>query len=332
MPEVAAVGITGIGSYVPDKVLTNYDLEKMVETSDEWIRERTGIRERRIVHPDQATSDLAVIAAEHALKDAGIDASEVDLIIVATATPDMLFPSTACLVQNRIGADHAGAFDLQAGCSGFVYALSVGSQFVATGKYKRVLVIGAETLSRITNWDDRTTCVLFGDGAGAVVLERVTRGRGILASCLGADGAGADILCLPAGGSRLPASEQTVAAKQHYLSMNGREVFKFAVRVTEEATRQVLQQAGLTVEDVDHLILHQANIRIMEAAAKRLGIGSDRLVVNVDRYGNTSSASIPLALSEAVVDGRIKDGDCVVMVAFGAGLTWAASAIKWGHG
>ncbi|SDD47888.1 beta-ketoacyl-ACP synthase III [Sporomusa acidovorans] len=330
MSENKAVGIIGIGTYVPEKVMTNKDLESMVETSHEWIVERTGIHERRIASPDMATSDLASKAAQRALDDAGVTAEEIDLIIVATATPDMFFPSTACLVQANIKATNAAAFDLAAGCSGFVYGMVTGSQFIKAGLYKKVLVIGAETLSKILDWTDRNTCVLFGDGAGAAVLAETSAGYGILASQLGADGSGGDLLKLPAGGSRNPASAETVSQRMHFVHMNGNEVFKFAVRVMGEAAVKALEDAGLSADDVDCLIPHQANIRIIQSAAKRLKLPMDKVMVNVNKYGNTSAASIPIALEEAVHSGKIKQGDIVVLVGFGAGLTWASSVIKWG--
>jgi 3-oxoacyl-[acyl-carrier-protein] synthase-3 len=327
--ELIKAGIAGIGVYVPDKVLTNAQLEKMVDTSDEWISTRSGIRERHITAPEQATSDLAVLAADRALADAGSSPEELDLIIVATNTPDMSFPSTACLVQERIGAKKAGAFDLAAGCAGFIYALSVASQFIAAGSCRQVLVIGAENLSKIVNWEDRNTCVLFGDAAGAVVMSPARQGSGFLNFKLGADGSGGPLLRLPAGGSRLPASQATVENKLHYLQMNGREVFKFAVRVMVEATEEVLSAGGFCKNDLDFFIPHQANVRIIDAAAKRLKLPREKILINVDRYGNTSTASIPLALEEALRDGRIKQGDHVVMAGFGAGLTWAAALLKW---
>ncbi|OAT81268.1 beta-ketoacyl-ACP synthase III [Desulfotomaculum copahuensis] len=328
MPEQRAA-ITGLGTYVPEKILTNAELEKMVDTSDEWITTRTGIRERRIAAPGEATSDLAREAARRALADAGVEAREIDLIIVATNTPDMLFPATACLLQESLGAERAGAFDLLAGCTGFIYALVTGGQFIAAGGAQTVLAVGAETLSRIVNWRDRNTCVLFGDGAGAAVLRAAPAGYGLLASRLGAHGAGGPLLCLPAGGSRRPACRETVEQDLHFVHMNGREVFKFAVKTMEEGTRGVMEDAGLSVADIDFLIPHQANIRIIDAAVKRLGLAPERVLVNVDRYGNTSTASIPLALQEARQAGRIKDGDNVVLVGFGAGLTWAAAAVRW---
>lgn len=330
MPESGArAGILGIGTYVPERVLTNKELESMVNTSDQWIVERSGIRERRIADPGQATSDLALEAAKKAIQDAGIGPEEVDLIIVATNTPDTLFPAVGCIVQDRLGACRAGAFDLLCGCTGFIYSLSVGAQFINSGMYRRVLVIGAETLSRIVDWKDRNTCVLFGDGAGAVVLGPVPEGYGIMHTKLGADGSGGPFLCVPAGGSKLPASRETVENRMHFVRMNGREVFKFAVRTCGDGSLEALEEAGLSVGDVDFLIPHQANIRIIEAAAKRLDLPMDRVLVNVDRYGNTSTASIPLALEEAVGQGRIKDGDNIVMTGFGAGLTWAVAVLRW---
>lgn len=329
MPESFRAGIIGVGVYVPEKILTNQELQKMVDTSDEWIMSRTGIRERRIAAPDEATSDLALKASANALEDAGIKPGEVDLIIVATNTPDMLFPATACLVQDKLGAGNAGGFDLLAGCTGFMYALSVGAQFIAAGTCRYVLVVGAETLSRILNWRDRNTCVLFGDGAGAVVLGQVPADRGILSTRLGADGSGGPLLCVPAGGSRMAASRETIEKELHYVQMNGREVFKFAVKAMGEGSLEALRAAGLGKEDIDFLVPHQANIRIIESAAKRLELPLEKVHINVERYGNTSTASVPLALYEAVRQGRVKDGDNLVLVAFGAGLTWAAAVMRW---
>lgn len=329
MKENRAVGIIGLGYCVPEKVLTNQDLEKMVETSDQWIVERTGIKERHIAGPETATSDLALRAAQKALKDANVTADEIDLIIVGTATPDMFFPSVACIIQDKLKASNAAAFDLTAGCSGFAYSLVVGSQFVQTGLYNKVLVIGAETISKIIDWTDRNTCVLFGDGAGAAVLGVVESGYGILGVELGAEGAGGEFLKLPAGGSRLPASNQTISENKHFVHMAGNEVFKFAIRVMGEAALKALENAGLSHEDVDCLIPHQANIRIIQSAAKRLKLPMEKVFVNVQKYGNTSAASIPIALKEAVDAGKIKKGDIVELVGFGAGLTWAACVIKW---
>lgn len=324
-----AVGILGTGAYVPERVLTNRDLEKMVDTSDEWIVSRTGIRERRIADEKTASSDLAYEASVRALKKAGISAEEIDLILVATVTPDMFFPSTACLLQDRLGAKKAAAFDLSAACPGFIYGLATGAQFVATGLYRYVLVIGVETLSKITDWKDRNTCVLFGDGAGAAVLGPVEDGAGFLSFVLGADGSGRDHLYIAAGGSRKPATYETIAANEHTLRMNGREVFKFAVRVMNTATEEAIEKAGITQDDIDLLVPHQANLRIIEAAVEKLGLSPDKVVVNLDRYGNMSSASIPVALDEAWENGRIHAGDHLLFVAFGAGLTWGATVLKW---
>ncbi|MBA4544033.1 MULTISPECIES: beta-ketoacyl-ACP synthase III [Thermoactinomyces] len=324
-----AVGILGTGAYVPEKVLTNADLEKMVDTSDEWIVSRTGIRERRIAAPEEASSDLAVKAAEKALEAAGISAADIDLIIVATVTPDMAFPATACLVQDRLKAEKAATFDLSAACTGFMYGVATASQFIATGVYKYALVIGVECLSRITDWTDRNTCVLFGDGAGAAVLGPVEEGYGFLSFELGGDGSGGELLKLEAGGSRQPASVETVQQKLHTISMAGREVFKFAVRVLGNATDEALVKAGLSKEDIDLLVPHQANIRIIDSAIKRFGLTEDKVVINLDRYGNMSSASIPVALDEAVKEGRVKKGDTLVLCGFGGGLTWGATVLKW---
>ncbi|MFS8640135.1 MAG: ketoacyl-ACP synthase III [Symbiobacteriaceae bacterium] len=329
--SIRPVGITGLGMAVPERVLTNHDLERMVDTSDEWIRTRTGIRERRIAAEDEASSDYAVRAARQALEQAGVTPEQVDLIICATVTPDMPLPATAALVQAALGAHRAAAFDLAAACPGWIYAVVMAQQAIATGLYDCALVIGVELLSKMVNWQDRNTCVLFGDAAGAAVLQPVSEGRGILSSVLGAEGAGACHLYTPAGGSRRPASPETVAQGLHYIHMNGPEVFKFAVRVMDEVTVQVVEKAGLTVGDIDLLVPHQANIRIIDSAVKRLAIPPEKVVVNLDRYGNTSSASIPVALTEALAEGRMRDGDLVVCVSFGAGLVWGALAMRWGR-
>lgn len=317
------VGITGIGISLPDRIMKNVELEQMVDTNDEWIRSRTGIQERRIADPGTSTSDLAAEAARNAMADAGVEPQDIDLIIVATVTPDAYFPATACIVQDKIGAAKAAAFDLEAGCSGFVYALAVGSQFIKTGVYNTVLVIGAETLSKVIDWRDRNTCVLFGDGAGAAILREVEAGYGIISIELGSDGSGGELLNLPARGSGAGLD------KIEYLQMVGREVYKFAVRIIGTSAARAVKGAGLTAEDVNCFIPHQANIRIIEAAAKRLGVDMDRVYVNVHKYGNTSAASIPVALYEAVQEGRIRKGDNIVIVGFGAGLTWGSSVIKW---
>jgi len=325
--SVRNVGIIGIGSYTPPKVVTNSDLEKMVDTSDEWIVTRTGIKERRIAEPDVATSDLSFEAAKIALASANLSPKDIDLIIVATVTPDMLFPATACILQDKLGAECPG-FDLSAGCSGLIYALSVGTQFVANGTYNNVLVVGAEVLSKITDWQDRSTCVLFGDGASAMILAPVERG-GFKSFVLGADGSGGKLLELPAGGSRLPASYDTVSQRLHYIKMNGREVFKFAVKIMGEAALDAIEKAGLTPSDIDLFIPHQANIRIIESAAERLKLSMDKVFINLDKYGNTSSASIGIALHEALLSGKIREGSRIVMVGFGAGLTWGACVLEW---
>lgn len=324
-----SVGILGIGHYVPEKVLTNFDLEKMVDTSDEWITERTGIKQRHIAEAGEATSDLSLKAAEKALADAGVAAEELDLIIVATASPDHAFPSTACLVQDRIGAKNAAAFDLSAGCSGFVYSLGVASQMIKSGLYNKALIIGAETLSRIMNWKDRNTCVLFGDGAGAAVVGVVDDGYGVLGIDLGADGSGGKYLYQPAGGSRKPASEETVANSEHTIHMNGQEVFKFAIQIMGKTAKTALANAGMKAEELDMLFPHQANLRIISSAAKRLKMPMEKVWVNVDKYANTSAASIPIALCEAQAAGALKKGDNILLVGFGAGLTWSAIVLKW---
>jgi 3-oxoacyl-[acyl-carrier-protein] synthase-3 len=321
--------VVGWGKYTPEHVLTNDDLTHMVDTSDEWIRTRTGIVERHIAADDETTATMAIEAAQQALEMADLRPIDLDLIIVATATPDHFFPATACLVQDALGVPHAAAFDLAAGCSGFVYGVSIAAGLIESNHYKNALVIGAETLSRITDWEDRTTCVLFGDGAGAVILHGDGAEGGVLSFVLGADGSGGDLLRLPAGGSRQPASHETVSERSHYLKMRGREVFRFAVRVMPAATRQVLHQADVSLEDLNLVIPHQANRRITDASAKALGIPQDKVFSNVERYGNTSAASIPIALCEAAEQGLISRDDLVVFVGFGAGLTWAATAIRW---
>ena len=317
------VSITGLGTHVPERVLTNAELSKMVDTSDEWIRERTGIRERRITRPDEAVSDISLPAARQALERAGVAASDLDLIIVGTVTPDMTFPSTAALLADELGAGDAAAYDLSAGCTGFVYGLAQGYGMVAGGLSERALVIGADTLSKLMDWTDRTTCILFGDGAGAVVLERVAKG-GFVGFELGADGSGGIHLSLPGSGSRDASS-----LNGRYVTMNGREVFKFATRVLVSSAEAVLKACGVTAADVDVYVPHQANLRIIDHATRKLGIPQDRVVINVDRYGNTSSGSIPLALADAVADGRLTEGKLVLMTGMGAGLTWGSCLLEW---
>ncbi|WP_425807230.1 beta-ketoacyl-ACP synthase III [Desulfitobacterium sp. Sab5] len=323
------VGIVGTGSYVPEKVLTNADLEKIVDTNNEWIVSRTGIKERHIAEPETPVSELCRKAAQKALEDANVAPEEVELIIVCTVTPDYAFPATAGLVADMIGAKHAAGFDLSAGCSGFLYGMTTAAQFIATGVYKTALVIGAETLSKLINWEDRSTCVLFGDGAGAAVLQPVEEGYGFLGYDLGADGSGGHLLTCLGGGSKNPASLETVQNKLHTIRMAGSEVFKFAVRIMGEASFKALDRAGLKKEDIDFFVPHQANVRIIDSAVKRLGVDPEKVIINLDRYGNTSSASIPLALDEASRSGKINYGDNVLMVGFGAGLTWGAAVLKW---
>lgn len=308
-------GFLGVGHYAPDKVLTNQDLEKMVDTSDEWIRSRTGIEERRIAADDMDTSDMALRAAEEALKDANLEATDLDMILVATVTPDTPFPSVSTMLQKRLGANKVAAMDLSAACAGFMYGVITAKQFIESNSYKNVLVVGVEKLSKITDWNDRNTCVLFGDGAGAAIIGPVSDGKGILSFELGSDGNGG------------PHLYQT---PENTLAMNGREVFKFAVRQMPESSVNVVKKIGLSEQDVDYLVPHQANIRIMEAARQRLGIPEEKMSTQVKRYGNTSSASIPIALSEDVKAGKIKENDLVVLVGFGGGLTWGAVALRWG--
>jgi len=323
--------ISGLATYVPPRLLTNKDLEMMVETSNEWILQRTGIRERHIVDPGVGTSDLAKEASLKAIAQAGLTPHDIDFIVVGTTTPDMVFPSAACLLQTKIGADRAWGFDLGAACSGFTYALTTAVHMVAAGTHAHALAVGADVMSSIIDYKDRSTCVLFGDGAGAVVLERVGEG-GFLGFELGADGSGGPQLYLPAGGSRTPASADSVADRQHFVQMNGREVFKFATRVLVSSAEAVLAECGRTIEDVDVYVPHQANVRIIEYATGKLGIPEDRVVIDVDRYGNTSSGSIPLALADAKADGRLGPGRLVLMTGMGAGLTWGSGLIEWTDG
>src|SRR5215831_5981888 len=326
------VRIGGWGKYLPARIMPNSELAELVDTSDEWIRARTGIGERRIAAPEETTCSLAVNAARAALDKAGAAAEDLDLVIVATCTPDYSnMPATASLVQNALGAQRAAAVDLNAVCSGFIYALATGSQFIATGAYRNVLVIGSEVFTRILDWQDRSTCVLFGDGAGAVVLRPTDEPGGLLSFVLGSDGSGACSLYVPAGGSRQPASAESVANREHYVKMQGREVFRFATRVMPDSVLQALDLAGLSTDDIDLLIPHQANVRIIDAASRRLKLADSAVFANVERYGNTSAASIPVALCEALEEGRIRAGDTVVMSGFGAGLSWGTAVWKW-HG
>lgn len=326
--ETIKAGILGTGSYLPENEVTNFDLEKIVDTTDEWIRSRTGIESRRFADDETATSDLAYEAALKALESANITAESLDTIIVATITPDMNFPSTACILQDKLGAVNASAFDVGAACSGFVYGVTLAKQFVESGLSKNVLVIGAETLSKITDFTDRNTCVLFGDGAGAVVIGPVTSG-GIMGVDLGANGAGGKFLTLPAGGSRMPASKETVDQRLHYIKMDGSEVFKFAVRIMAKSSQTVIDKAGWSLEELDYLVPHQANIRIITSAGKKLKLPQEKVHVNLNKFGNTSAASVAIALDEAVRCNKVKRGDKIVLVAFGGGLTWGALAIEY---
>jgi 3-oxoacyl-[acyl-carrier-protein] synthase-3 len=321
--------IAAVGSYVPEKVLTNADLEKIVDTTDEWITSRTGIKERRIAADNEFTSDMAAKAARRAMEKAGITAEQIDLIIVATITPDMLFPATACLVQHKLGAHRAAAFDIEAACSGFIYAMEIGQQFIMSRAYDTVLVIGAERLSSIVNWKDRNTCVLFGDGAGAAILQHRPDAHGLLTACMGADGEKAMLLCMPGGGSRIPASTDSVEAGLHHLQMDGKETFKNAVTAMLTAAQEALRRCELDITQIKLMIPHQANRRIIDAVGERLGVKPDQVFVNLDRYGNTSAASVAIALDEAVTQGRLQRGDLTLLVVFGAGLTWAAAVIEW---
>ncbi len=322
------VSITGIGANVPERVMTNDELSEMVDTSDEWIMHRTGIRERRIAREDEALSDMALPAARQALAMAGVTGPELDLLICATVTPDMAFPATAAIMADELGATEAAAYDLSAGCTGWMYAVAQAYGMLAGGVCRRALVVGGDVLSKIVDWSDRTTCIVFGDGAGAVVLERVESG-GFMGFELGADGSGGMQLYLPAGGSREPTSAESVARHDHYVRMNGREVFKFATRVLVSSAEKLLDQLGLTVDDIDLYVPHQANVRIINHAVERLGIPAEKVVVNVDRYGNTSSGSIPLALADAVRSRRVDKGDIVLMTGMGAGLTWGSGVMEW---
>ncbi|MCX6941040.1 MAG: ketoacyl-ACP synthase III [Verrucomicrobia bacterium] len=323
--------ILGTGSYAPERILSNAELAKSVDTSDEWIHTRCGIRERRIAAPGEATSDMGVQAARRALDDAGLKPADIDLLIVATITPDMPMPATACIIQQKLGVPTTAAcFDLNAACTGFLYALDTACAMLSSGRYRHALVIGVEKLSTIVDWKDRTTCVLFGDGAGAVVVGKSpVSGQGLIGTKLGALGDSVDLLCIPGGGSNAPATAASIAAGEHFLKMKGKEVFKLAVRVMDEAARDILEQHHLRADQISLVIPHQANLRIIEALSEYLELPMERFFVNVDRYGNTSAASIPLALDEARRTGRIKSGDLTLLVAFGAGLTYGSALIRW---
>lgn len=323
--------ITGVGKYVPEKVLTNFDLEKMVETNDEWIRTRTGIEERHITAEDEATSDMAVKAFKDLQENYNVDPADIDCIVVATVTPDMAFPSTACLIQDAIGAKDAWGFDLSAACSGYLYALETAARFIESGRYKKVLVVGADTMSAITDYEDRNTCILFGDGAGVTLLEPTEKdGYGMLDSVLYADGSGAEYLYIPAGGSKRPASHETVDQKLHYLRQDGRTVFKYAVNGMANVTKEILERNNFTGDDVAFFVPHQANKRIIDATAKKVGLRDEQVVVNIDKYANTTAATIPMGIHELTSNNKIKDGDLLVVATFGAGFTWGAAVIRWG--
>ena len=329
MSKRVRAAIVGVGAYLPDRILSNADLERMVDTSDEWITRRTGIKERRIMAPEESTATMATEAGRRACREAGLDPSELDLVVVATITPETLCPATACYVQRDLGATKAAAFDVTAACSGFVYGLACARGMIENGQCRNALVIGAEALSRFTDYTDRSSCILFGDGAGAVVLQASTDpDRGVLYTVLHADGSGWNYIWTPAGGSKMPASAQTVADRMHYLRIRGREVYKFAVEKMQWLLEHCMQAAGLTPQDVDLVVPHQVNIRIIDSATERLGFPREKVFVNIERYGNTSAASIPIALREAIDSGRIRRGSTVLLVAFGAGLTWAGAVVK----
>ena len=321
--------ITGTGSYAPKKVITNHDLEKLVNTSDEWITERTGIKERRIAEKGQTTSDLAYEASRKALKAAGLGADELDLILVATMTPDMILPSMGCVLQEKLGAKKAAAFDIYAACSGFIYGMSIASAFIKADVYRNILLVGAEVLSRFTDWEDRTTCILFGDGAGSAVIQRHAGKRGILSTHLHSDGSLGDLIQVPAGGSQHPASHDTIRKRMHFVKMKGNETFKAAVRALEGVVQEALEHNKVNPEEIDYLIPHQANLRIIQAMAQRLNMPMEKVVLNLPKYGNTSAASIPMALDEAVRHGRIKENHLLLFEAFGGGLTWASALVRW---
>ncbi|MGE5174274.1 MAG: beta-ketoacyl-ACP synthase III [Betaproteobacteria bacterium] len=321
--------ITGTGSYAPKKIITNHDLEKLVDTSDEWITERTGIKERRIAEKGQTTSDLAYEASRKALKAAGLGADELDLILIATMTPDMILPSMGCVLQEKLGAKKAVAFDIYAACSGFIYGMSVASAFIKSETYKNVLLVGAEILSRYTDWEDRSTCILFGDGAGAAVIQRHVGKRGILSTHLHSDGSLGGLIHVPAGGAQHPASHDTIHKRMHFIKMKGNETFKAAVRALEGVVQEALDHNKVKSEAIDYLVPHQANLRIIQAMAQRLNMPMEKVVLTLPKYGNTSAASIPMALDEAVRDGRIKENHLLLFEAFGGGLTWASALVRW---
>jgi len=329
MHQNQMASITGIGSFLPSKILTNQDLEKIVDTTDDWIIQRTGIRERRIVENDMVTSDLATHASFKAMEDAGISPAEIDMIITSTITPDYIFPSTSCTIQQKIGATRASAFDILAACSGFVYALSIGRNFVNSGAAKTVLIVGSECLSRITDYTDRTTCVLFGDGAGAVVIQNSQIKHQIIDTNLVSDGSQAEILIMPGGGSKNPTSLETVQKRMHYIQFKGKEVFKLAINNITNLVLDTVKKNGFTLEDIDLIIPHQSNLRIIEATMEKLKLPMGKAFINIDKYGNTSSASVPIAIDEAQKEGRLKKGSLVMLVAFGGGLTWGSSIIRW---
>lgn len=321
--------ITGTGSFAPKKIITNHDLEKLVNTSDQWITERTGIKERRIAEKGQTTSDLAYEASKKALKAAGLSAQELDLVIVATMTPDMVLPSISCVLQEKLGAKKAAAFDIYAACSGFIYGMSVANAFIRSEMYKNILLVGAEVLSRFTDWEDRTTCILFGDGAGAAVIQRHAGKRGILSTHLHSDGSLADLITMPGGGAEHPASFDTIRKRMHFIKMKGNETFKAAVRSLEGVVQESLDHNKVKAEEIDFLVPHQANLRIIQAMAQRLNMPMEKVVLTLPKYGNTSAASIPMALDEAVRDGRIKENHLLLFEAFGGGLTWASALVRW---
>ena len=321
--------ITGTGSYAPKRVITNHDLEKLVDTTDEWILERTGIKERRIAEKGQTTSDLAYEASRKALKAAGLGADELDLILVATMTPDMILPSMGCVLQEKLGAKKAASFDLYAACSGFIYGLSVADAFIRAGMYKNILLVGAEILSRFTDWEDRGTCILFGDGAGAAVIQRYAGKRGVLSTHLHSDGSFGNLIHVPAGGAQHPASHETIRKRMHFVKMKGNETFKAAVRALEDVVQEALKYNKVKPEEIDFLVPHQANLRIIQAMAQRLNMPMDKVVLTLPKYGNTSAASIPMALDEAVRDGRIRENHLLLFEAFGGGLTWASALVRW---